>query len=142
MGEDAGVLAGGLTRREVIRRGAAGGALLWAAPAVTRLGGTAFAETPAPGCTECAMCPQPVCGAGCGCVINVDNQDCFCHQGTPCGQLQPCTATSDCPDGWVCAKSCCGDATLCLPPCGTVVQAAGALAVQGADTMWSTGARN
>lgn len=60
---------------------------------------------------------------GCGTVPPVDGCELFCHQGSSCSSLDPCTSTSDCPEGWACANSCCG-VLLCLPPCGTEALAA------------------
>jgi hypothetical protein len=49
--------ASGISRRELIRRGAiVGGTLLWAAPAVQTLTPAAYAQQPSPGACGCCYC--------------------------------------------------------------------------------------
>jgi hypothetical protein len=67
------------------------------------------------------------------------NPDCFCTEteeggsfcaqsSIPCALATSCTTSQDCPTGWVCARTCCGEefGPLCNPPCGTGTAAAGA----------------
>ena len=41
----------------------------------------------------------------------------FCAKSIPCSAMPPCTTSQDCPRGWVCAETCCGDGPTCNPPC-------------------------
>ena len=113
-----------LSRRTVIKRAGVAGAVVWTAPllsSVTNPAHAAGSAVPCPqGCDPNNPCGggQPVCGPSCGCVPEEGSGDCFCHQGSSCGAITPCTATSQCPDGFICANSCCGFAA-CLPPCGS-----------------------
>jgi hypothetical protein len=107
----------GISRRTVIKRAGVVGAVAWTAPVLSSMGAKAFAGTPA-ACASCAECPQPSCGADCGCLTDVGTGDCFCHQFSFCDQLPACADSSTCPDGWVCAVSCCPGGSFCHPPCG------------------------
>ncbi len=137
--------AGRLSRRTAIKRIGTAGAIAWVAPVLTTVHTPAFAQVGSPPvdgeCPSCAPtadpCPQPSCGVGvCTCLTDVSTGLCFCHQDSPCGLLEECAATSDCPDGWVCAASCC-EGLRCLPPCGTFVEAGGFAATAESGT--STG---
>jgi hypothetical protein len=64
----------------------------------------------------------------------------FCSESSPiCGGVgQACTSSNECPRGWACARTCCGDqeGPICNPPCGTIV---GAGAASSADNQGMSG---
>lgn len=124
-----------LTRGKLLKRAGAGAALIAGGSVFTAE--SAFADVTPDAKTQtacykaavqnddgaCGICNgQVICGDGsCGCIIQT-NGCCFCHQGSSCSQLPPCTTNRQCPKGWKCAASCCFDAgfgTLCHPPCGS-----------------------
>jgi hypothetical protein len=125
-----------ITRGKLLKRGGAatallaGGALLTAEPAfASKVQTDCYKNVINSGDQEpaCGACNyQTTCGDGtCGCIIQT-NGCCFCHQGSSCSGLIPCTKNSQCPKGYKCAASCCFDAgfgTLCHPPCGTAAAA-------------------
>lgn len=116
----------GLSRRDMLKRMAIGGAVAWSAPIIMTFNSPAFAQVTSPPCD----CPTPAdpcsgqteCGEDCWCVVTVEGE-CFCHQTSNCVTVKSCTSSSECPPGWACAYSCCGELK-CLPPCGTFVPAA------------------
>jgi hypothetical protein len=119
-----------VSRRDVLKRIGAGALVAWTAPIVTSIGARAFASRPARKACEDKTCgPDPcfdqsVCASpqsGCTCLATTDGP-CYCHQGSSCDALTPCTNRHECPPGWACAASCC-EGTLCVPPCGTFVAA-------------------
>ena len=123
-------IATGLTRRKMLKRVGAGAAIVWAAPALTTVGGHAFADViGSPPCARCAVgdddCGgQTDCGGGCTCLRTADRR-CFCHQPISCGdpRVTACTTNAECPAGWACSFSCCVGGPLCHPPCGTTLGA-------------------
>lgn len=81
---------GGISRRDLVRRGAVvGGTLLWAAPVIQSLGPAAYAHTvgsPVFGCCECTSCPTPStrrCTSN-GCFTQVECNN-FCAQNNCTG---------------------------------------------------------
>ena len=125
-------MADNISRGRLLKRAGVGAAALWAAPVLTSgaQAGHGGRHTCGRG-QQCAGDPcfnQTACrpfDPSCSCIQrtagpNVDFV-CFCHQGSFCGDLPPCTRQADCPAGWECAASCCsydpGD-LFCHPPCG------------------------
>jgi len=119
-------LRGGMSRRTAIKSVAAGTALAWAAPAITTMGGSAFAQdgSPLPACTgqdfQCDVVVE--CGTTgpltlCVCDVTVEG-DIFCWENFFCDGAQPCASSADCANlpGYTCVTTCCG--TTCAPPCG------------------------
>jgi hypothetical protein len=127
------------TSREVSRRsllvGTAGAAgLAWAAPAITTLGGSAFAGSSV--CSGEHFCPSRVatqCGASgpdafCYCDTTVDGksmcvEDYFCYDTA---NHPKCTHDRECPAGWGCVINACDNCGIsqspqCQAPCGTNV---------------------
>jgi hypothetical protein len=144
-----------ISRRRMIKRLGAATAVAWTAPVLSSLGTPAFAQPQScPGCvalgqpqeTHCAQ--QPDCGAEpsgnpCSCLRTPEDR-CVCHSCVFCDNpaVVPCTGQGGCPQGWVCAISCCSDPGTvddfrCLPACGSGVNpdpCVGARAGTGART--------
>lgn len=113
-----------ISRRRMLKRIGAGAAVAWLTPVVTSFRTTAWAgdcpsECSPFGCSiggdDCFG--QVICepSGACTCLRTTEDE-CFCHLMSPCDQLTPCCATSECPEGWACAYSCC-KGSLCVPPC-------------------------
>lgn len=118
----------GVSRRTAIKSVAAGGALVWAAPAITSVG-SAFGQQTS---------PNPVCPGerwSCGEEPTFCGPDgfptCFCDRTTEgatfcwdtgvfCDALTVCTTSADCPAGSACFPSTCCLTAVCIPACGTV----------------------
>lgn len=112
---------GSISRRRMLKRIGAAGAVAWVTPVISSLTTPAHAAgtQPAGGCSDCSsVCPQAICGETCGCLPTVE-ETCFCHEFSACADLTSCASSEDCPPGWACASSCCG-VPLCLPPCGQI----------------------
>ncbi len=137
MGEESIADRGGLSRRELLKRMAAGSAIAWTAPVVSSFNTPAFAGVVSPiptgPCVECEVGDfgSIVCGAGCTCqeIVRdgVGTGECFCHQVISCGdpRVVPCASDADCTEpGWRCTSNGCFADGGCVPPCGT--QLAGA----------------
>jgi hypothetical protein len=123
---------GGLSRRDVLKRMAAGTAIAWTAPVLMSFNTPAFAVSPV--CAEpcdarCGDFGDHMCGNsgpfGCYCSRDVDG-NCFCWEDHFCDDLPDCsvgTPNNGCPDGWRCVSTCCdqtgGYSLKCFPPCGT-----------------------
>lgn len=97
----------GVTRREMLRRGAVvGGTLLWAAPVIQSIGPSALAQTPNP--NKCCFCtnPGPV---------------------NPTGQPTQCLNNGAPPDAATCAIFCTSldfqDSDFCEAPAPTTCDA-------------------
>jgi hypothetical protein len=120
-----------VSRRTMLKRIGAVGAVAWVTPVVTSLNTPAFAASPPDGnCSACGgdFCSgQTICGQGdsppsflCGCAQRVDGQGCFCYDDDFCSNRTPCDEQSDCPSGEVCVHTCC-DASIgtavCFPAC-------------------------
>ena len=61
-------------------------------------------------CNEPNDCVDPVC------VTTAEGGGACLEGATPCAGLPDCNATSDCPEGWICAvETCCGR-PVCVPP--------------------------
>ncbi len=136
------VSEGSVSRRSLLKRAGAGAIVLGAGGIIT----SSASANPKPldVCTQqavdmdvaaCGQCAsQTICGDGCGCVPTT-NGCCFCHQGISCEGARPCRNSNQCPAGWKCAAAtCCGPIQICVPPCGTVLDAAatsGALSTPG-----------
>lgn len=119
-------IQGGVSRRTAIKSVAAGGALVWAAPAITTLGGSAFAQvSPVPQCPGTNWeCDDVLveCGASgpleyCLCDTTVEGAT-FCWEDQFCEDLQPCSSSDTCDPGYACVTTCCPE-PMCFPVCGT-----------------------
>ncbi len=134
MGEESFEAQSGLSRRELLKRMAAGSAIAWTAPVVSTFNSPAFAAgVVSPVCPECEVGNFGgfACGAGCTCqeIVRdgVGTGECFCHQVISCGdpRVVPCASDADCTEpGWRCTSNACFPEGGCVPPCGT--QMAGA----------------
>jgi len=131
MGEE-GRPHGSLSRRKLLKRLGAAGAVAWATPVISSLTTPAHAAgtQPTGSCSECAgdFCAgQTICGEStgddfplCPCAQRVDGQGCFCYDDDYCVNRTPCTTQSDCPSGEVCVHTCCDQSigsAVCFPPC-------------------------
>jgi hypothetical protein len=118
-----------VSRRNLLKGAAIGGAAAWGAPLI--MTGTAYAgkfnkkcadvavATGGPGCAICTG--LPACGVGgatCFCFVTAAGC-CFCANNAACSSLTPCRTKRDCPRGWDCAYTCCGGLT-CNPPCAQI----------------------
>ena len=116
-------LRGGVSRRTAIKSVAAGTAVVWAAPAITTMGGAAMAQG-SPVCDRpvdfvCGDNIPVICGHSgpydeCVCDLTVEGRS-VCWENAFCTD-EWCTSEADCPDG-MCVDTCCG--RTCLPVCGT-----------------------
>src|SRR5437879_816786 len=105
-----------VSRRTMLKRIGAAGAVAWVAPAISSLNTPAFAASgPKQGCDNPIPCANP-CGPGCTCVPTTEESG-FCHQGISCDGAQTCSTSRECPAGWACASTCCAG-LICVPPCG------------------------
>lgn len=108
------------TRRRVLKRAAAGGAAVWAVPAIF---GSSTAVAASPGkecvktadetssgfpCKTCAACDH-TCNGGAGCCFVDVKGCCFCGVSGTCDPALVCRRNSDCPPGSRCAYTCCGE---------------------------------
>jgi hypothetical protein len=137
------------SRRSVLRKIAVGGAVAWSAPVLLSSPASAATGSPQPTTTtESTLPPQcdsgpwecgndlVLCGTSgldgiCNCDTDVHGND-FCWGNFPCGdpRVVDCAANTDCPPGWACTTTCCGQT--CAPPCdGTFGESQG---VQGGPT--------
>jgi hypothetical protein len=107
------------SRRSVLKKAAAAGAVAWAAPAITTVGGQAFAAG-TPKCATCEACyigPRPECGSGCICQRAIDGS-CYCVQDLDFSDPNVFPCAPDCPAGWVCTDALgCLDPSLSFPVC-------------------------
>ena len=112
------------SRRSLLKKIGAGGAMVWAAPMVTSASpvGGGLSACPAVDwicggplvfCTN----PGPPIGI-CVCDLDAEGNP-FCFNDASCGALPVCVTSGDCAPGWRCIEdSCCG-VPVCAPPCGT-----------------------
>lgn len=134
MGEESIADRGGLSRRELLKRMAAGSAIAWTAPVVSSFNTPAFAGfvSPVGDCTPCRVGDfgSYVCGATsgpfaectCQAVIGGLPGECFCHEVIACNdpRVVPCASDADCTEpGWRCTSNACFPDGGCVPPCGT-----------------------
>lgn len=113
----------GVSRRTMLKRIGAAGAIAWVTPVVTSLNTPAFAQTQSreehPECVR-ATCSNfvPCSSSNTDCVCVSTDQGGFCVPGsTTCASLQPCPSglSSECSGGAVCASgTCCGE-PVCVP---------------------------
>jgi hypothetical protein len=125
-----------ISRRTMLKRIGAAGAIAWVTPAISSLTTPAFAasqgsSTCSSPCTDCftdgvsGVCGND--GAPCLCSTTVEG-DCFCGSDfiAPCAGVSNCRSSADCDGnpGWRCVNVFClgcggvGVGTQCLPPCG------------------------
>ncbi len=134
----------GLSRRELLKRMAAGSAIAWSAPIISTFNTPAFAGNggvASPACPRCEVGDfgSIICGGTgpfqqCTCqavvVDGVATGECFCHEVISCGDphVIPCSSDADCTEpGWRCTSNGCFPEGGCVPPCGTNHAAAAAL---------------
>jgi hypothetical protein len=128
---------GQVSRRDALKKMAAGAVGFWAVPIISSFRSPAFAQvivSPS-ACVDfdCTQAPQfcgntPGCGflADCLCDVDVDGNE-VCWQNVLCSDSPTCATNADCPPTWSCATSCCSPLTdppgqpTCIPPCGTCV---------------------
>jgi hypothetical protein len=67
----------------------------------------------------------------CLCGTPTEGGPCFCFGSFQCGDFGTCSASTDCPTGFKCIPTCCGNQ--CAPPCGTYPVAAANVAGSGGD---------
>ena len=139
-----------VTRRKLIKRAGIGAAAVMASPVIASsaqaesarkqvcgkgcpcAGDCCFNQTPCKPASSACTCIQRLAGPTGPCPGTPNDpraRRCFCHQGSFCRDLSPCTRGADCPPGWACACSCCSytpDDLFCHPPCGTQAGVAGA----------------
>jgi hypothetical protein len=133
----------GISRRKLIKRAAAGGGIVYAAPFMTSTA-LAGSDVGHPRCNATVGPDGPVtcgpdpcfdqtgcrgeipAGSFCTCVPRCPGTgneqgdgECFCHEVQFCAELTACESAGDCPPGWACTTSCCAGGCFCLPPCGT-----------------------
>jgi hypothetical protein len=113
-----------ISRRSALKVVGAGAVVAWAAPTLTSVGSSAFAQSrPGIACSNCTpeqpcnvlfQCGAEPSGAPCPCITRADGQGCACTTN-PCTGIA-CGADLSCPEGMVCTDSCCG--RQCLQLCG------------------------
>jgi hypothetical protein len=115
-----------ISRRKALKRiGAAGAAAAWTAPLLSSLRTPAFAASVVcgPACPDFNCGAFQVCGSGgidiCVCDQTIETR-CFCWANFFCSDpgATACASSSDCPTGWACVTTCCGQT--CAPDCGLV----------------------
>jgi hypothetical protein len=107
-----------MSRRRVVAGIAGGTVTAWAAPTVLSLGSTAYANgsPPAAACKTCPTVAVDLCDEANDCYTVLTTAGaCACTQIGECEELVACDAGA-CPDGFVCAVTCCGE-PLCVPLC-------------------------
>lgn len=120
----------GISRRRMLKRIGAAGAVAWATPVISSLTTPAFAQTVSPGACPAWNCGDPITECGgeacpeasglCVCDDDVDGRP-FCWNDFYCFDVGavPCETNADCANsgpGWRCTSNCCGQT--CAPPCG------------------------
>jgi hypothetical protein len=124
--DDDGAAGEGLSRRDLIHRGALTGAGVAGAALITSIAAPvpAAAQSPNGECQTGGTCdPEPAfptCGGGeCFCAQTTDGPQCAAADPTPCETLTPCESSGDCGQNEFCAvNTCCGPEGVCVPACG------------------------
>ena len=125
----------GLSRRSMLKRIGAAGAIAWATPVISSLNTPAHAATSFVTCGHtCVHCEsnRDLCGqAGelgdCFCTPRADGGDCFCGEEVFCSSSHDCTTDSECGDlgsNWICSLVCGCSGQICIPQCGSTDRAA------------------
>jgi hypothetical protein len=121
----------GVSRRTMLKRIGAAGAIAWATPVISSLNTPAHAAVSFVTCGHtCVHCDTnaDLCGESgplnrCFCTPRADGGDCFCGQEVFCASIHACSVDSDCADlgsGFICSDVCgCGGGLFCIPQCGT-----------------------
>lgn len=119
----------GISRRTALKRIGVGAAVVWTAPMVMSMETPAFAGSEA--CTNCdTTCPRShnQCAPGHFCLVHVGVGGCVCVFANYCSEAATngsgtdivCTSDANCPSGYVCATTCCGNGgqpiNLCVLP--------------------------
>ena len=120
-----------VSRRTMLKRVGAAGAIVWVTPVISSLTTPAYAATSFVQCTQtCVHCEDNdnLCGRSgpfnrCFCTPPADGSPCFCGEEIDCSQTHPCgVGAADCSDlgpDWICSDVCgCGGGQFCIPPCG------------------------
>lgn len=137
-----------VSRRTMLKRIGAAGAIAWATPVISSLNTPASATSFVTCGHTCVHCENntDLCGKGgplntCFCTPRTDGGDCFCGEEIFCASSHACGTTSDCDDlgsTWICADVCgCGGGSFCIPTCGSFAAQAKPLA-RGATTAGRT----
>jgi len=117
----------GVSRRTMLKRIGAAGAIAWVTPVISSLTTPAHAATSFVTCGHtCDHCDSnaDLCGESgplnrCFCTPRADGGDCFCGTEVFCTQTHDCETDSDCDQGWFCANVCGCSGQVCIPQCGT-----------------------
>jgi hypothetical protein len=127
-----------ISRRKLLKRAGIGiAAVGWSAPFLTSSASADVgidginAKCNANGQTSCPDCGAQQCatknGTTCFCFVGVNNGVptgcCLCRGNFFCNGATPCTSNSNCPSGFKCVRTCCGD-FFCAPPCGFGISSA------------------
>jgi len=139
----------GVSRRTMLKRIGAAGAIAWVTPVISSLNTPAHAATSfvtcGHTCDHCATNPD-LCGqAGelnrCFCTPPADGGDCFCGEEVFCASTHDCTSDSECGDlgsNWICSLVCGCSGQVCIPQCGSQDGARRVGAGHGATTAGRT----
>jgi hypothetical protein len=126
-----------LSRRKLIKRAGVGAAAVWSVPFLTSTASAGVGiETLRQACTNtdkspaCVSCGAQSCatknGTTCFCFVGVRQNRgsgcCECQGNYFCSGARPCNSNGDCPTGFKCVVSCCGQT--CAPKCGQGISAA------------------
>jgi hypothetical protein len=113
--------ANGVSRRTMLRRIGAVGAVAWVTPVISSLTTPAFAQSSIehPECLGASCATFKPCSSSNGdCVCVSSDQGGFCIPGsTQCAPLQVCEGgtSAECPAGSICAVDTCCDVGVCIP---------------------------
>lgn len=125
-----------ISRRDMLKKAAIAGAVVWSAPVLSALPARAATTRPDPCQGNCINCPEqgsvPPCPrdpTNCYCFWKNGTQNCHCADLRPgsgfCDEYQTCTRNRDCRNlgrAYLCTSTCCdaffGLEPICLAKCG------------------------